>query len=68
MPMEKIETSSDFEKVIRELNEKLSREYDDFFGITFFGSRSRGDFSSDSDFDIVRKMAKATNMPPYQEY
>jgi predicted nucleotidyltransferase len=58
MPMEKIETSSDFEKVIRELNEKLSREYDDFFGITFFGSRSRGDFSSDSDFDIVVLFSK----------
>jgi len=24
--------------------------------------------AKDSDFDIVRKMAKATNMPPYQEY
>ena len=22
----------------------------------------------DSDFDIVREMAKRTNMPPYQEY
>jgi ABC-type phosphate/phosphonate transport system substrate-binding protein len=23
---------------------------------------------SDSDFDIVRDMARRTNMPPYQEY
>jgi len=23
---------------------------------------------TDADFDVVRKMAKAVNMPPYQEY
>ena len=51
--MKQIETRQDFETVIRELNVKLGRKYDDFLGVTFFGSRNRDDFSSESDFDIV---------------
>ena len=48
----------DFEKVIRELTRKLRRKYSDFSGITFFGSRSRGDYSTASDFDIVVLFSK----------
>ena len=51
--MEKIKTRKDFEAVIQELNEKLLRKYGDFLGITFFGSRNRDDFLSESDFDIL---------------
>lgn len=51
--MEHIKNGEDFERVIRELNEKLRDHYRDFSGITFFGSRHRGDFSSSSDYDIV---------------
>ena len=51
--MDRIKTRKDFEKVIRELNEKLGRKYRDFLGITFFGSRNREDSSLESDFDIV---------------
>lgn len=49
----KIRTRQDFEPIIHELSVALKREYSDFVGITFFGSRCRGDFSEESDFDIV---------------
>jgi len=51
--MKPIETRKDFEMVIRFLNGILSQKYNDFVGITFFGSRNRNDFSSESDFDIL---------------
>ncbi|MCX6583342.1 MAG: nucleotidyltransferase domain-containing protein [Candidatus Aminicenantes bacterium] len=51
--MGKISTAKNFEKIIRELNEILKKKYIDFKGTTFFGSRNRGDFSSESDFDVV---------------
>ena len=51
--MKQIQTRKDFETVIRWLNDIFSRKYHDFLGITFFGSRNRDDFSSESDFDIV---------------
>jgi len=50
---EKIKTCQDFEPVIRELNAQLRGKYPGFLGITFFGSRFRGDFDNESDFDIV---------------
>jgi predicted nucleotidyltransferase len=50
---EKIKTRQQFEPIIIELNSQLKKKYDDFVGITFFGSRFRGDFSEESDFDIV---------------
>ncbi len=56
--MDKIKTRKDFERIIEELNAKLSRKYNDFLGITFFGSRNRDDFSPDSDFDIVVLFSK----------
>ena len=56
--MEKIKTRKDFEAVVRELNVKLRKKYNDFSGITFFGSRNRDDFSSDSDFDILVQFSK----------
>ena len=43
--MEKIKTGEDFKEVIRELNGELRRKYSDFSGITFFGSRARGNSS-----------------------
>jgi predicted nucleotidyltransferase len=55
---EKIRTKHEFEPVIRELNSDLKKKYDDFVGITFFGSRCRGDFSEESDFDIVIMFSK----------
>lgn len=48
-----IKSRKDFEPVIRELNILLKKKYDDFVGITFFGSRYNGNYSNDSDFDIV---------------
>ncbi len=48
-----ISTRQHFEPIIDELNAALKTRYRDFVGITFFGSRCRGDFNSDSDFDIV---------------
>jgi predicted nucleotidyltransferase len=56
--MDKIKTRKDFERIIEELNAKLSRKYNDFLGITFFGSRNRDVFSPDSDFDIVVLFSK----------
>ncbi len=50
---EEIRTRQEFEPIIYELKSKLKKKYDDFVGITFFGSRCRGDFSKESDFDIV---------------
>ena len=62
--MENIKTRQDFETVIRELNVKLNQKYDDFSGITFFGSRSRDNFSPESDFDIV---VLFSNKPEWQK-
>ncbi len=56
--MTEIKDKKDFEPVIGELNEILKEKYTDFSGITFFGSRLRGDFSDDSDFDIVALFSK----------
>ena len=56
--MDKIKSRKDFEKIIEELNAKLSRKYNDFLGVTFFGSRNRDDFYPDSDFDIVVLFSK----------
>jgi len=49
----KITTREDFEVVIQQLSKKLKKKYHDFSGITFFGSRQRGDYQEDSDFDIL---------------
>jgi predicted nucleotidyltransferase len=48
-----ISNKQEFEPIIHELKAKLKNNYDDFVGISFFGSRCRGDFSRESDFDIV---------------
>ncbi|MCU0285543.1 MAG: nucleotidyltransferase domain-containing protein [Acidobacteria bacterium] len=55
---EVIRTRKEFEPIIRELNTELKQKYDDFLGITFFGSRCRGDFNEESDFDIVIMFSK----------
>lgn len=56
--VEEIRTGKEFELVIYQLNSELKKKYDDFVGITFFGSRCRGDFSEGSDFDIVIMFSK----------
>ena len=55
---DKIKTRQEFEPIIYELNSELREKYNDFVGITFFGSRYRGDFSEESDFDIVIMFSK----------
>lgn len=56
--MGEICTRMDFENVIRELNIELKHRYKDFDGITFFGSRTGGMYTTDSDFDIVALFSK----------
>lgn len=55
---EVIRNKKEFEPIIRELNSELKKKYDDFLGITFFGSRCRGNFTEESDFDIVIMFSK----------
>jgi predicted nucleotidyltransferase len=55
---EEIRNKEEFEPIIHELKSKLKEKYDDFVGITFFGSRCRGDFNKESDFDIVIMFSK----------
>ncbi len=50
---DKIRNRGQFETVLLELSTELKKKYKDFTGISFFGSRYRGDFTDDSDFDIV---------------
>lgn len=57
-------TKHAFESIIHELNHIIKKKYDDFIGITFFGSRFRGDFSKESDFDIVILFSRK---PKWQE-
>ncbi len=62
--IKKIKGKHEFESVIHELNSIIKRKYDDFLGITFLGSRLRGDFSIESDFDIVILFSRK---PEWQE-
>ena len=41
------------EKLIEEIKTELKSKYPDFRGIYLFGSRARGDFHEDSDYDFV---------------
>ena len=41
------------EKIIAEISGTLKADYVDFKGIFFFGSRTRGDYRSDSDYDLL---------------
>ena len=41
------------EKIIDELKAELKSKYPDFRGIYLFGSRARGDFQNDSDYDLA---------------
>jgi uncharacterized protein len=40
-------------KIIKELLEELKQKYSDFRGIYLFGSRARGNFYEDSDYDLA---------------
>ena len=41
------------EELIKELNLVLKQKYSDFRGIYFFGSRFKGNYKNDSDYDMV---------------
>jgi len=43
----------DVEELIKELNLELKNKYSSFKGIYFFGSRLKGNYNSDSDYDMV---------------
>ena len=40
-------------KLIEEISKFLKSGYEDFRGIYFYGSRARGDYNEDSDYDLV---------------
>jgi predicted nucleotidyltransferase len=40
-------------KVVKKLNKELSRLIPDFSGVYVYGSQVRGDYSSESDIDVV---------------
>jgi predicted nucleotidyltransferase len=40
-------------QLIKQINALISSHFSDFRGTYFFGSRSRGDNSEDSDYDIL---------------
>jgi len=43
----------DISEIIKELNRLIKEKYDDFKGSYLFGSYARGDYTKDSDIDIV---------------
>ena len=47
MNLEKIEN------IIKQISTSLKIKYSDFLGVYFYGSRARGDYISDSDYDLV---------------
>lgn len=42
-----------FKKLIDDISKALKQKYSDFKGVYFYGSRVRGDFNEDSDYDVV---------------
>ncbi|OGI03285.1 MAG: hypothetical protein A2Y25_05135 [Candidatus Melainabacteria bacterium GWF2_37_15] len=40
-------------ELIDDLNSELSSSFDNFEGIYFYGSRVKGDFAPESDFDFI---------------
>jgi len=43
----------DINKVIKNLIEKLSAKFNDFEGIYFYGSRVKGSYKKESDYDMI---------------
>lgn len=41
------------EEVVQKINAELSRSFDDYQGAYFYGSRAKGKFHEESDFDVV---------------
>lgn len=41
------------DEIIEELNSKLSNAFEDFEGVYLYGSRLRGDYTEDSDVDLI---------------
>jgi predicted nucleotidyltransferase len=44
---------SKIDNIINDLSKQLKQKYPAFRGIYFFGSRTKGKFTDDSDYDIV---------------
>ena len=44
---------TEIENIINEIKEELKQKYSDFRGLYLFGSRARGDFNENSDYDIA---------------
>ena len=44
---------TDIENIINEIKEELKQKYSDFRGLYLFGSRARGDFNENSDYNIA---------------
>ena len=40
-------------QIISALKHDLSASFNDFIGIYFYGSRLKGDYEADSDFDLI---------------
>lgn len=43
----------DLSKIIKELNDLVSKEYGSFKGLYLYGSRVKGNYRNDSDIDII---------------
>lgn len=46
-------TKNNLDILIDEIKNELAKKYKDFSGIYLFGSRARGNYSKDSDLDLV---------------
>jgi predicted nucleotidyltransferase len=42
-----------FDQLVNEVSKVLKEKYSDFKGIYLYGSRSRGDFNKESDYDVI---------------
>ncbi len=41
------------ENIIKQISSMLKSKYSDFNGVYFYGSRARGDYITDSDYDLI---------------
>jgi predicted nucleotidyltransferase len=46
-------TDDKIEKFIKEIAALFKLNYSDFAGVYFYGSRVRGDYKADSDYDLI---------------
>jgi len=45
--------NAEVKEIVKKLNNQFKKEFDDFKGIYFYGSRAKGTHCEDSDIDIV---------------